>query len=195
MKPLAHRLKRRGFNTYCYRYYSTKDDISSQAKGLMSYIDTIGVRRVHFVAHSLGGLVVRHFLYTYFDYPVGRLVTLGTPHLGSITAQYAKKFFPLSLGKAFDNGLDGNCPPLAANIELGSIAGNRSFGLGQILLSRHNKISQQFCKHDGTVYVFETALPNAIDHIILPVSHTNMLISKEVAKQTAHFLKTGAFLH
>jgi len=46
---------------------------------------------------------------------------------------------------------------------------------------------------DGVVTVDETRLPGLSDHLVLPVSHSGMLISREVALQTAAFLRYGRF--
>lgn len=198
MRPLAYRLQKQGFDVQCYNYHSLKDDVLLHTTGLKTHIDTIAANRpIYFVAHSLGGFIVRHFLDSYVDYQVERVVTLGTPHLGSTLAHYAKKFLPVLIDNAFTNALDGNCPCLPHYPTMGIIAGNKPIGIGQPLLhyhskkSKHNKSHQE---HDGTVYVFETALAAAQDHIVLPVSHTGMLIDKNVAKQTAYFLSNGVFL-
>ena len=49
--------------------------------------------------------------------------------------------------------------------------------------------------HDGAVAVEETRLPCARDHIVLPVSHSGMLLSQAVAEQAAAFLRDGRFAH
>jgi hypothetical protein len=48
--------------------------------------------------------------------------------------------------------------------------------------------------NDGTVAVAETRLDGAKDHICMPVSHTNMLLSSDVVDQAVAFLKRGEFL-
>ena len=48
---------------------------------------------------------------------------------------------------------------------------------------------------DGTVALRETHMPGLADHITLPVTHTGMLYSREVARQAAYFLRTGGFEH
>jgi hypothetical protein len=48
---------------------------------------------------------------------------------------------------------------------------------------------------DGVVMVSETKLPGMKDHLVLPVSHSVMLVSGEVARQTEHFLRRGTFDH
>jgi hypothetical protein len=48
--------------------------------------------------------------------------------------------------------------------------------------------------NDGTVAVSETQLKGARDHLIMPVSHSGMLVSPDVVDQAAAFLKRGEFL-
>ena len=47
--------------------------------------------------------------------------------------------------------------------------------------------------HDGTVLVEETRLPGAKDHLVVATTHTGLLVSAEVAKQTRYFLEHGMF--
>ena len=121
------------------------------------------------------------------DLVCGRIVTLGTPHQGSTTAETIRNWgagTPL-LGGAYRNMLDGNLPDLPPGIELGSLAGNSPLGIGRIF-----KLQGE---NDGTVLVEETRFPGMADHILLPVSHTGMLTDKRVAGQTAAFLRHGRF--
>ena len=59
------------------------------------------------------------------------------------------------------------------------------------------EFSDKFCKFlklsEQTWEIYETKLNEAADHLILPVSHTGMLINPIVAEQTAYFLKHGEF--
>ena len=83
----------------------------------------------------------------------GRIVTLGTPHQGSTTAETIRNWgagTPL-LGGAYRNMLDGNLPDLPPGIELGSLAGNSPLGIGRIF-----KLQGE---NDGTVLVEETRFP------------------------------------
>ena len=49
--------------------------------------------------------------------------------------------------------------------------------------------------NDGIVAVAETVIPGERDRIILPVSHSGMLVSRAVATQAAAFLRNGKFDH
>lgn len=49
--------------------------------------------------------------------------------------------------------------------------------------------------NDGTVFVHETKLIGAADHLVLPASHTGLLWYPPVAQQVDYFLRQGKFLH
>ena len=70
--------------------------------------------------------------------------------------------------------------------QLGIIAGTAPYGLGRLLGPFEGD-------HDGTVAVAETQLDGAADVRLLPVTHTGMWLSREVADCVARFLKTGRF--
>lgn len=204
MQPLARRLQLAGFDTYTHRYYSLKDDIATHSARLHQQLCATHDPKqpIYIIAHSLGGLVARHFITTYPIWQIAQVVTLGTPHLGSISADYAKRFTPLLIGQAYLGALDGGCPDLPDDISLGVIAGNRSFGIGSAFLLHHRQEAHKHhqapdtrldLSNDGTVYVYETRLPKARDHLILPVTHTSMLIDKNTHAQTLHFLTHGRF--
>jgi hypothetical protein len=70
--------------------------------------------------------------------------------------------------------------------EIGMIAGVKSLGLGRLT-------GQLGPHHDGTVSIEETMADFLTDRVELPVTHTGMLMSHEVAAQAANFLRTGRF--
>lgn len=208
MKLLANRLSKQGFKTHLFRYYSLVQPMARHSDRLGQFIAERGFDKVHLIGHSLGGLVIRQFLHDNQQSPhpiaIGRVVTLGTPHLGSTVAHYVKHLSPKMIDNAFATALDGHSPPLPDGVELGAIAGVKPQGLGKPFLTHHQKANPAFAKlnalaldtrHDGTVYVFETKLPTACDHLILPVSHTGMLFDEQVSRQVGYFLQNGRFLH
>lgn len=156
---------------------------------------------IDLIGHSLGGLIIRDFVAHYPEWKIGRCVTLGTPHNGSVSGDYIWRLIPAIVGKSYEQALDGTVAPLPKDIQLGVIAGNKAQGLGQPILAYHNRklrkadveTPSEKLAHDGTVYISETKLISATDHIILPVTHTGMLVSKEVAKQAIYFLEHGRF--
>jgi hypothetical protein len=66
------------------------------------------------------------------------------------------------------------------------IAGAKGRGLGQIVRKFDGL-------HDGTVAVWETRIPGLHEHMVVPISHTGLVFSKEVAEHTANFLENGSF--
>lgn len=203
MRPMAKRLQAQGFDTHQYGYRSMRDGIKTNSARLDAWLERNHnpEQPIDLVAHSLGGLIIRDFIAHYPKWQIGRCVTLGTPHNGSICADYIWQLMPAVVGKSYEQALDGTVAPLPEGIELGVIAGDKAQGLGQPFLGYHNRklrksgktLSDEQLAHDGTVYVSETQLDTATDHLIMPVTHTGMLVNKEVARQTGYFLKHGRF--
>jgi hypothetical protein len=94
----------------------------------------------------------------------------------------------LLLGAALPQWTPAEAPPTLRRIETGAIAGTRRFGVGSLLLRLPRR-------NDGVVMVDETVLPGMADHLVLPVSHSGILVSRRVADEVAAFLRTGRFAH
>lgn len=205
MTPLAKRLNQHGFYTHQFGYRSLKHDIATHSNELNAWLkqNHDPNQPINLVGHSLGGLIIRDFAARFPKWQIGRAVTLGSPHLGSICANYVWRLAPPLVGKSYLEALDGAVTPFdETKLCLGVIAGTKPKGLGQVILNYHQKKqqgnsdwSEENNIHDGTVYLFETRLDGAADHLILPVSHTGMLLDKTVASQTAYFLQHGYFKH
>ncbi len=203
MRPMAKRLQAQGFTTHQYGYRSMRDGITINSQRLNAWLESNhdAQQPIDLVGHSLGGLVIRDFVSQYPQWQIGNCVTLGTPHLGSVCADYIWQLTPAIVGKSYLDALDGTVAPLPEHINLGVIAGNKPKGLGQLVLQYHNRkldkiddaLALKNRAHDGTVYVEETKLITAADHLIMPVSHTGMLVDKAVAEQTSYFLQHGQF--
>lgn len=188
MSLLRHRLRRCGFRTIQFSYPTVRHNIIQNAACLQQFIEKIDAEVIHFVCHSLGGLVVRRLFHDFPRQRPGRIVTLGTPHSGSLVAQRLNhsSLGRMILGHSLDRGLLGDIPLWEESREIGVIAGTLSIGIGQLVpgLSRPN---------DGTVAVAETFLAGMTDHVEVHTSHMALLFSREAARQTCIFLKTGRF--
>ena len=203
MRPLAKRLQAAGFDTHQFGYRSMRDGIKTNSARLNSWLENNHHpdQPIDLVGHSLGGLIIRDFVAQYPKWQIGRCVTLGTPHVGSVCADYIWRLTPAVVGRSYVDALDGTVAPLPAHITLGVIAGNRPYGMGQLFLQYHNSKLRKSDKpplneqlvHDGTVYIEETKIEAAADHIVLLASHTGMLVNPEVAEQTRYFLEHGRF--
>jgi alpha-beta hydrolase superfamily lysophospholipase len=173
-----------------FSYSSLAGSMSDHVRALIDFARAQHAQQLHFVGHSLGGLVVLRALQLTDDLPPGRAVLLGTPSQGSKAAQGVARLMPFGkaiLGAAVNEECI-DCAPRewSGHRDVGVIAGSMGMGLGRLFA----RLSPD---HDGTVMVEETRLPGAKDHIVLPISHTGMLFSAEVAQQTKHFLREGRF--
>jgi pimeloyl-ACP methyl ester carboxylesterase len=188
MKLMRKHFEEAGFSTHLFDYRTVLDSPEHSAGRLAEEVGKIGGSMLHFVGHSLGGIVIRHYFHRYADRREGRVVTMGTPHHPSLTASVFNEN-PVGrfvLGQALDKGLLGPLPEWDKQRELGSIAGSLSMGGGR-LFARLPK------PNDGSVVVEETKLDGMTDHIVLPVSHSGLLFSANAALQAIHFLRHGRF--
>ena len=112
---------------------------------------------------------------------------MGSPLDGSAVARRTRKVPGAEklLGE-IQSTLEHGYEYLPPDRETGMIAGSRAFGLG-MLVGGAGKPG------DGTVAVRETLATGLKDHLVLPVTHTGMLVSAEVARQASNFLKSGRF--
>jgi len=190
MALLRRRLRQCGFRTIQFSYPTVRCNIVQNAARLQRFVNQIDAVVIHFVGHSLGGLVVRQYFHDFPEQRPGRIVTLGTPHNGSLVAQQFNRssIGRMILGHSLDRGLLGDIPPWKDGWEIGVIAGNLGIGVGQVIpgLPKPN---------DGTVAVAETFFNGMTDYIEVHTSHTALLFSSEAARQTRSFLKNGHFNH
>jgi len=183
-----HRLAQHGFLVRQFHYRSMTalpEDVDAELRA-----QVLGLAPpVHLVGHSLGGLLLLRFAAAHPGLPLGRLVLLGSPVNGS---RAARGFAALPGASIFFGQLAGTellrdgRPRWHGPAAVGVIAGSHSLGLGRFL-------GQLPEPNDGTVAVDETALDGASDHLVLPVSHTGLLVSEDVVAATARFLSSGRF--
>jgi pimeloyl-ACP methyl ester carboxylesterase len=189
MAILRRRLEPRGFAVATFGYASIREGLDANAAQLADFVARLPGDTVHFVGHSLGCVVIRALLERHaLDRP-GRIVCLGPPFRGSITAERVARLPGGShvLGRSMrDLVARGGFTAAPSGREIGIIAGRMPIGMGRLLGSFAGP-------NDGMVTVAETRLDGAADHIVLRVAHTSLLWSREVARQTAHFLRSGKF--
>ena len=187
MGRLAKKLRAEGFRVRKFDYSTISGDLQSHAGDLLEFASESGADHLHFVSHSLGGLVTLKMLAASQRLPPGKVVLLGSPLDGSIVARKSGRVPGAEklLGKvrlALEQGFSA----IQLDRETGMIAGSRAFGLGVLLGGPGGP-------GDGTVAVRETLNSGLKNHLILPVTHTGMLYSREVARQSVYFLKNGHF--
>ena len=197
MRGLEQHLKRLGYSTINLAYPSTTKMIETISEThLARAVQDCEAQRagkIHFVGHSLGGLIVRQYLQRH-SVPAGsRLVMLSPPNRGSELVDLLMQV-PLYRWITGPAGQEiGRGPESVVNrlkpvgIDVGVIAGNLSINL---LFSAFMDGPD-----DGMVSVESTMLPEMRDFIIVPNTHTFIMKDPPVMRQVAHFLKHGRFDH
>lgn len=189
MALLARWLRADGFAAVTFSYSSVTQSLSASAAALARLTRALAASPLHFVGHSLGGLLVLRCLIDHPDLPPGRVVLLGAPCLGSHAARRLRSL-PLGqrvLGKSLTEWLDQVPPPALPGREVGVIAGSLGVGFGRLVAAGLPR------PHDGVVAVAETQMPGAKDVVVLPVSHSGMLVSRRVSGAVGCFLRSGHF--
>jgi len=183
-----------GMRAFVFSYPSVTNTLDENAGLLARYLEDNDIEQTHFVGHSLGGLVILRMLANRYSEVPGRIVCVGSPLCGSRSASLlrAKNWGEHLLGASVLQGtVESPAQEWASDVtrrrEIGSIAGSVPLGVGHIT-GRFGE------PNDGTVTVAETRLPGARDHIVLPVTHTGLLLSRNAADQIGSFLRRGEFL-
>jgi pimeloyl-ACP methyl ester carboxylesterase len=179
-----------GMKTHVFRYRSVVSSMSDIAVRLADFARDLRAERLHFVGHSLGGLVILRALEHFPNLPPGRVVFLGTPAVASRAAVgVAERLAWASrlLGRCVaEELLTERARRWEIDRQLGIVAGTRRAGLGHFFTTLDGD-------NDGIVSVNETRLPGATDYITVPVGHMGLLLSARVARETCRFLKDGRF--
>lgn len=193
MAPAADYFQRQGFSVVNVDYPTLEQPIQLLAERYVpAGISACGERRVHFVTHSMGGILLRHYLARYQVPRLGRVVMLGPPNGGSEIVD-AMNF--LGLGRWIKSPAGWQLNRTASSLpnrlgpagfEVGVVAGAvaRAGPLGWLLPG----------DNDGFVTVSSTRLRGMADHMVMPYSHGVLPSVEPVLEQSAIFLRRGHFL-
>ncbi len=197
MVPLQISLELAGYRTVNQGYPSRGESIETLAAAhVAEALHKCGSppdAPVHFVAHSMGGILVRQYLQDR-DLPAGsRMVMLGPPNQGSeLVDRFGADAWFRVLGPAAlqlgteAGGLPSQLDPV--DLEIGVIAGTRA-GLDSIFLQS----SRMPEPNDGRVSLSSARLEEMRDFLAVEQSHSLLLIENRVMRQVLAFLATGRF--
>lgn len=194
MAPLQLALERAGYAVWNDGYDSTSAPIEQLAPVVGAAIDACRQSqpgRIHFVTHSMGGILVRAYFQDHRLAEAGRVVMLAPPNHGSeVVDRYRDRWWFRSAtgpaGQQLGTGADGlprRLKPIP--LEVGIIAGTASSDpwFGDAFVT----------DHDGKVSVASAQLPEMKDLLVVDRGHTFMMNSPEVVRQALVFLETGRF--
>ena len=196
MMYLAKRLAAAGFSPCNVSYPSRKYPVEKLAADFVfpaieEYFGSDGTDPIHFVTHSLGGIVVRQLAASKAQINIGRVVMLAPPNHGSeIVDTFSNWAWFRALNSPAGEQLGTSAKSLPKSLgpalfQVGIIAGNRSINpLLSTLIEGEN---------DGRFSVENAKLDGMSDFLVLPVSHPLIMLNKRVSEETVHFLKYGVF--
>ena len=191
---MAHRIEKAGFNVIRVGYDSLDASPEAIVSSVTHDIDACCKAlpgSVHFVGHSLGGLLIRAYLAENLVPNRGRVVLIGTPNSGTPLVDRYRDSWWMELAGPTANalgtgpgGFPQSLPP--PDYPVGIIA-----GIQQGVLVKHIIPEAS----DGMVPVESTKLEGMVDFIIIETGHSFMRYDDEVAAQTIAFLMRGRFDH
>jgi len=196
MQSMERMLEGHGFSAANVDYPSRDHTIEVLApmaieKGLQQCSEYSGITTIHFVTHSLGGILVRQYLANNAIANLGRVVMLAPPNQGSIAVDELVRipgFDWLNGPAGYQLGQGPESVPLrlgAPQFEFAVIAGDRSIDpITSAVLPNPD---------DGRVSVSDTKLEGMRDFVVVPVSHALIMQNRRVFRLVRDFLTHGSF--
>ena len=195
MKHIGDFLNKNGYNVDYAAYPSRKNTIeeisANWIKPLLQNPCSQKAKKIHFVTHSMGGIIVRYFLQENRVKNLGRVVMLAPPSQGSEVADFLSHslFLKAKLGPAL---LQLKADPSSfvntlglPNFEFAIIAGNASIDpVSSLILPGDD---------DGKVTIARSRLKNSSDFLLVEENHTFIMDAPAVQQATLRFLKNGKF--
>ena len=194
MTILVSRLRNAGFHVVSFGYPSTSEPMETLVDRLHTAVELCCANEaetLHFVTHSMGGVLVRSYLDRRPGAHLGRVVMLSPPNQGSeiIDAFADSPLLQRIVGPAGSQlgtdsaGIASQLGPV--RFDLGIVTGDRSMNpLGSWLIPGPD---------DGKVGVERARVEGATDFMVVSATHTFIMNRGEVAEEVVHFLRNGRF--
>ena len=192
MLILAQRLEWAGYRVEVVDYDSRGAPFTEHLTTLAAAVDRCcaDAPRVHFVGHSLGGLIIRGYLAESRPDRLGRVVLMAPPNQGSLFVEWLgdMSIAEETLGQVGSTlGTDSTDLPASLpppDYEMGIIAGTRSVHpIGPLAIPGPD---------DGIVSVEQTRV-EGVPMLVLPRTHFLIMNSRHTAEAVIRFLRTGSF--
>ncbi|MFK5924345.1 MAG: alpha/beta fold hydrolase [Verrucomicrobiota bacterium] len=195
MAPAAEYFQKRKFHAIVISYPSTRLSIKNTSKQVLQPAIRKHclnlTKKIHFVGHSMGGLVIRYYLSKNPPTNLGRVVMIATPNQGNKFADTFADCFPVDniLGPALRElkttarSLPNALGPV--DYKLGAIMGRGS------LIPKLSVILP--FENGGIVRIDSGRVAGMTDFVIIRGRHAALKRSKEVIYQAYFFLKQEKF--
>ena len=189
MSLLKRRLRVHGYAVQQFRYRMMTQSLDHNRAQLKQFIEKYPADKTHIIGHSLGGVLALQTLQAYPELPVSSVICLGSPLVDSAAGRRVSRVGAgrAILGKTMPEAVfETPLKDWSGQARVGVVAGNRGFGLGKMI----GKLPKP---NDGVVALAETCLPGIDDHLEVPVGHTGLVLSADVASQCHWFISHGSF--
>lgn len=187
MVLLRRRLRAAGFTPAPFRYKSVTRSLTDNAEALAEFAQSVPADTLHFVGHSLGGVLVLDMLNAHPEVQAASAVLLGAPVRGCLAGRRLG-------GARLGRWMMGACRVRWGEREarwrreapLGVVAGTLPLGLGRVL----GRLPDA---NDGVVRVAETEVEGMAARALLAQGHSMLIVSAAVQAMLERFLASGKF--
>ncbi len=195
MKKIERHLDKLNYQVFNIGYPSTRFRIEKLSENTITLAlnscRQYSANKIHFVTHSMGGILIRYFLNHHKIPELGRIVMLSPPNKGSeIVNQLGRLWLFKAINGPAGNQLGTDPDSLPSNLdpiesEIGIITGNKTLNplLARIIPG----------ESDGKVSINSAKLEGMKDFLVVPHSHSFIMQSSLVCERISCFLQHGYF--
>ena len=194
MQPIENTLEANGYRVQNISYPSTDYSIQTLSREYIApKIDNTNCAKIHFIGHSMGGIITRHYLSENKLSNLGNVILITTPNNGS------ELVASIENNPAFAWTLIGPATrELVPESKLLQALPSPDYNTGIITASKSiNPVTSIFLlegANDGTLTIESMKLRNTKDTINLETTHTMVLTHPDIGIQIESFLKNGEFI-